>query len=520
MKTDKSGSAENPKSKLRNPKSKIKNPKSKIGLVVLGCDKNTVDSEYLAASLARRGALVTTDPIGDGPVDAVVIATCAFTDEARRQSIATIREWACRKTRSSHPMALYVWSCMGQRWAGELLEAIPEIDGIAGVGRFEQLANAILTRSHRQSSRALSSIEKLRSNIKCSKSKIENLKSKIQNRPCVRITRHLTRLRLDTRPCAFLKIADGCNHRCTFCAIPLIKGPLRSVSRGILLDEARALIDSGVRELNLIAQDVSAYGMDLYRKSKIQNRFYGLPDLLEDLLALEGDFWVRLLYVYPGGLNERLIELLAQHPKMCPYLDLPLQHLDVGVLRRMRRPQPSLDVERLVGRLRERIPDLALRTAMMVGFPGEDRATFQRLLAGIKRIRFDRLGGFVFSPERDTSAAAMPDRPSRQTAQRRFDRLMRLQASIAAELSAGLIGRNVRVLVESDAHAAAKWHGHPARENMGKMPMPQWIGRTARDAPEVDGVVKVHSARPLKIGSFVKVRITAAETYDLIGEAV
>jgi ribosomal protein S12 methylthiotransferase len=302
-------------------------------------------------------------------------------------------------------------------------------------------------------------------------------------------------LRLDRRPYAFLKIADGCNHRCAFCAIPLIKGPLRSVPRRILLDEAQALLDSGAREIALIAQDVSAYGHDLYAR-------YRLPDLLEDLLALEGAFWVRLLYVYPGGLDERLIELLARHPKMCPYLDLPLQHLDVGVLRRMRRPQPSLNVERLVGRLRERIPGLALRTTMMVGFPGEDRAAFERLLAGVKRIRFDRLGAFVFSPERDTAATSMPDRPLPRTAQRRFDRLMRLQATISAELAAAQIGRTVHVLIESA----------DGERN-------EYVGRTARDAPEVDGVVKVHSARPLQIGSFVEVKVTAAETYDLIGEA-
>jgi len=477
--------------------------KVRVGLVVLGCDKNTVDSEYLAASLARRGALVTSDPVGDGPVDAVVIATCGFTGEARRQSIATIREWAKRKTRAPLPLQLYVWSCMGQRWADELLAAIPQIDGIAGVGRFEQLAAAILSRTSGKRQLALSETAPSTQH-----SKLVTQHDSFP--PGVRITARLARLRLDRRPYAFLKISDGCNHRCSFCAIPLMKGPLRSVPRRILLDEARALIDSGAREINLIAQDISSYGTDLCRNSKIQNpkseirnRSYGLPNLLEDILALEGDFWVRLLYVYPGGLNERLIELLAQHPKLCPYLDLPLQHLDVGVLRRMRRPQPGLDIERLVGRLRERIPDLALRTTMMVGFPNEDRAAFERLLAGVGRIRFDRLGAFTFSPEEGTAAAAMADCPSRRIAQRRLDRLMRFQAAISAELAAGQIGRTVRVLVESAG---------PASD--------EYVGRTARDAPEVDGLVRIHSRRPLQIGSFAMVKITTAETYDLVGEAV
>jgi ribosomal protein S12 methylthiotransferase len=465
----------------------------RVGLVVLGCDKNTVDSEYLAASLARRGALVTADPIRDGPVDAVVIATCGFTDEARRQSIATILEWAGRKRTSPHPMRLYIWSCLGQRWAGELLEAIPEIDGIAGVGRFEQLATAILDETgHKQE-------------VVPSGAPFPTQHSTLKTQhtsfpPSVQITRGLARLRLDRRPYAFLKIADGCNHRCTFCAIPLMKGRLRSVPRRILLEEARALLDSGAREINLIAQDLTDYGRDLYRR-------YRLPDLLEDLLVLEGDFWVRLLYVYPGGLNERLVELLASHPKLCPYLDLPLQHLDVGVLRRMRRPKPSLDVERLVERLRERIPNLALRTTMMVGFPGEDRAAFERLLDGVRRIRFDRLGAFVFSRESGTAAFTMADQPSPATAVRRLDRLMGLQAAISAELGRSRIGQTVRVLVE-------RAPGRPDSPRADAF----YIGRTARDAPEVDGVVKFRSPHAVEIGSFVEVRITGAETYDLSGE--
>ena len=462
-------------------------PQVRVGVVVLGCDKNTVDSEYLAASLARRGALVTADPIGDGPVDAVVIATCGFTDEARRQSIATILEWAGRKRASPHPMRLYIWSCLGQRWAGDLLEAIPDIDGIAGVGRFEQLAAAILGTAG-QEQKAVSSAAR----SSTPHSTLHTPHASFP--PSVRIARGLARLRLDRRPYAFLKIADGCNHRCTFCAIPLIKGRLRSVPRRILLDEARALLDSGARELNLIAQDLTDYGRDLYRR-------YRLPDLLDDLLALEGDFWVRLLYVYPGGLSERLIELTASHPKMCPYLDLPLQHLDAGVLRRMRRPKPALDAERLAARLRERIPNLALRTTMMAGFPGEDRAAFERLLDGVRRIRFDRLGAFVFSRESGTAAFTMADPPTPRTALRRLDRLMRLQAAISAELAREQIGRTVRVLVESA---------------VGKEG--QYLGRTMRDAPEVDGVVKFRSPHAVEIGSFVEARITGAETYDLSGE--
>ncbi len=487
----------------------------KIGIVILGCDKNTVDSEYLAGALAKRGALVTADPIGDGPVDAVVIATCGFTDEARSQTFATILEWAKYKRQSRRPMRLYVWSCMAQAFGEALLRAIPELDGAAGVGRFDQLAEAILSNSdglpatdfnHAPPSRreTLSASAANWGAAAYPQSKIQNpiLKVSLASpAPLVKVLPHHGRLRLDRRPYAFLKIADGCNHRCTFCSIPMMKGPLRSVSRRILLDEARALLDSGVREINLIAQDVTAYGLDMYSH-------YRLPDLLEDLLALEGDFWIRLLYVYPGGLSRRLIELLAQHPKLCPYLDLPVQHLDPRVLRAMERPQPNLDIERLVERLRENIPDLALRTTMMVGFPSEDRRAFDRLIAGVERIQFDRLGTFVFSPEPGTPAAAMSGRPRRQTALERMDRLMRLQAAISAKKLRAWIGRTVRVLIES-----------PSPEKSGNSEKIRYLGRTMRDAPEVDGVVKVRSSRRLSIGSFVDVRITEAETYDLVGVA-
>lgn len=442
-----------------------------VGIVVLGCDKNTVDSEYLAAALAQRGALVTADPIGQGPVDAVIITTCGFTDEAREQSINTILEWADRKSSAPQPMALYVWSCMAQRWADELLESIPELDGVAGVGQFEQLAEAILARDG----------GRLRL---------------VGRKPLVRVTPRLPRMRLDSRPYAFLKIADGCRHHCSFCSIPSMKGGLKSVARNILLDEARALIDSGVREINVIAQDTTDYGRDLYSR-------YRLVNLLEDLAALDGNFWIRLLYVYPGGLSRPLIELIGGHPKLCPYLDLPLQHLDLGVLKRMRRPRPSIDAEKLVERLRDRIPDLALRTSMMVGFPGEDRPAFEQLLEGVRRIRFDRLGAFAFSPEDGTEAASLVPRPTRRTVAQRLDRLMRLQAEISAEITAAQIGRTVLVLVESPAEKKG-WY----------------VTRTARDAPEVDGIVKVRSRRPLAAGSFVEVRITDADTYDLVGKAL
>ena len=309
----------------------------RVGIVTLGCDKNTVDNEYLAGLLEQAGCeLVVAGGTGVA-LDAAVVTTCGFIDAARAQSVDAIVQLAERKRATGNPRRLFVSGCLAQRYAEELLKEIPEIDGLVGVGQFKQLAELILKADAAEAERDLHTAV-----------------------PQVDIYQHLRRRRLDKRPYAFLKISDGCNHGCTFCSIPIMKGKLRSVPHEILLEEARELLAQGVREINLVAQDLSAYGLDHWQD-------YRLPNLLRDLAALEGDFWIRCLYHYPNNLNAELLELLAGEPKIVPYLDMPLQHLDPNVLKMMRRPFHTVNTSDLVRRLRAAVPGLTLRTTMIVG---------------------------------------------------------------------------------------------------------------------------------------------------------
>lgn len=312
----------------------------------------------------------------------------------------------------------------------------------------------------------------------------------------MRLEGRLSRHRLDARPYAFLKISDGCNHACTFCSIPLIKGRHHSVAPETLLTEARELIASGVREINLVAQDISIYGSDL-------GGAYRLPDLLRDLCALDGDFWVRCLYCYPGLIDDALIETLATQPKIVPYLDMPLQHLAQAVLQRMKRPHHETRVDALVGRLRGAIPGLTLRTTMIVGFPGETPADHRALLEGLERLRFERLGAFEYSPEEDTPAATAPRQVGPRTRSKRWNEVMAAQMEIAEAWNQGRVGTVTRVLIDEYDEAAGLW-----------------VGRSSAEAPEVDGKIFIQSSLPLAVGQFVLVRIEEASAYDLSGTAV
>jgi ribosomal protein S12 methylthiotransferase len=319
----------------------------RIAIVTLGCDKNTVDSEYFAGLMAQQGAEVVAgalEPDPDELCDAVVINTCGFIDTAKQQSIETILAWIERKREAAaHGQALrvFVAGCLTQRYRDELARELPEVDGFLGVGDYERLAQLVV---HGQVGGAVNLIREL---------------------PATVVRRPTPRLQLGApRPYGYLKIADGCNHNCTFCAIPGFKGRVRSVPRDVLLIEARHLLAQGVRELCLVAQDTSDYGKDL------DGGRIGIAELLADLAALPGDFWIRLLYFYPGGVSDALIDVMASSPKIVPYLDMPLQHLHPEVLRRMKRPHVSVNIERTLARLRRAIPDLAIRTTFLVGFHG------------------------------------------------------------------------------------------------------------------------------------------------------
>ena len=443
----------------------------RVGLVTLGCDKNVVDNEYLAGMLSERGhEIEVADP--ETPPDVVVITTCGFLDVARQQSIEEIERWTdIRRDRGTNDLRVGVIGCLAQRVGDELKKQNQAIDFIAGVAQFERVI-AMLEGSDCPA--GMYSV----------------------GDPKVEITRQLPRKSLEGTFHSYLKISDGCNHGCSFCSIPLMKGKHRSVPRPILLEEARRMIASGVREINIVAQDSAMYGWDTEGDLT-------LADLLEDLCAIEGDFWVRLFYLYPTTISERLIEVIASQPKIVKYLDMPLQHLDEDVLQGMRRPHDGKRTLGLLRRLREAIPGLTLRTTFIIGFPGETERAFKTLLEGVESIRFERMGAFCYSPEPGTPAADLHNRPSEKKVARRFDRLMRLQSEISADWTASQIGTTRRVLIESET----------SEENL-------WVGRSYSEAPDVDGIVGVYANNPLAVGQFVDTQIVEADTYDLTGEVL
>jgi ribosomal protein S12 methylthiotransferase len=544
----------------------------RIGIVTLGCDKNTVDGEYLAGVLAARGHTVVTEG-EQRALDALVLMSCGFIESAREESLQTLLAFCDSKRRHGNPRRIVMAGCLAQRFGREMEPELTDVDAFAGVGQPEALADLVeevagrtaekqagrphhkkgkpcgagVPPAHPRGAGVSPASSAQAASPEVSAKAMASLL--IPASPVMRMTGPVPRRALDAAPHAFLKIADGCDHACAFCAIPAMKGPYVSVPREIVLDEARGLVVRRAREIVLIAQDLAPYGRDLYDD-------YRLPELLEDLCRIEGNFRLRLLYFYPGGLTDRFLEVFAREEKICKYLDIPLQHLDPEILRLMRRPthhmraedgaqtapqsrtgilpvprdagtelerdrqdacptlpdapsspvQPATaDVTGRIAALRAAVPDVVVRTTMIVGFPGERREHFERLLAGVRELRFERLGAFAFSPEEGTPAVKLPHPVASATAQRRMDRLMRQQAEIALESQRAQIGRTLRVLVEQVAEDGS-----------------EAVGRSYREAPDVDGqVVVALGARGKRarvaVGDLVDVTITEADPYDLRG---
>ncbi|MDK2970818.1 MAG: ribosomal protein methylthiotransferase [Candidatus Sumerlaeota bacterium] len=471
----------------------------RIGMVTLGCDKNTVDNEYLTGLLSRDGhTLEIANPAN--PPDVVVITTCGFIQAARNQSLAAIGEWAA--VRREHGTRLGVIGCLAQKSREDLLREYPEIDFLAGVGEFQRVARLVAGESR---SRFLPETSGAAGSWNLggqSPAAAPDIDIEFDDRefaagaPRVVVPTTLPRKRLDNRVHGFLKISDGCNHTCTFCSIPLMKGVYSSVPKNLLLDEARRLLDDGIREINIVAQDITKYGLDLEKR-------FMLPELLDELASLDGDFWIRLFYLYPSTVTTDLIDVIKRHPKIARYLDIPLQHLDPAVLKRMRRPHDQERTMEMLRRIRRELPEATLRTTFIVGFPGETPAEFKTLTEAVKEIRFERMGVFTYSREPGTPAADMPNHVTEKVKARRRDKLMKLQSKISAEWASEQVGTEREVLVES-AVAGKPWY----------------VGRSHSEAAEIDGVVRVYSETPLRIGSFVPTRIVEADTYDLTAEAL
>lgn len=440
---------------------------AKVALITLGCAKNEVDSEYMLGVLEQSGYELVGSP---EEAEVVIINTCSFIRAAKEEALTTILEVASRQ--EGPCPYLIVAGCLAQQHSRELFQELPEVAAFIGPGAIPRLPQIV----HR-----VLQGERL---IDVPDPREENL-------------RGLPRLRQDKGPTAYLKIAEGCNNNCTYCTIPQIKGPYRSRSQEEVIAEAEFLISRGARELVLVAQDTTAYGIDLYGR-------YALPQLLKALARLPEVRWLRLLYAYPIRITPELIEVMAGEDKICAYLDLPLQHAHPEILRAMGRGNSQEAACKAIARLRKYLPDIALRSTFMVGFPGEKEPHFRQLLQFVEEIRFDWVGAFTFSAEEGTPAAAMPGQVPERIKQERYERLLRLQEGITQEKNSAWMGREVEVLVEKKICS-----------DQGEI----FVGRSFRQAPEVDGVIYVKgNCRP---GEMVKVKLTAVQDiYDLVGEVV
>lgn len=437
----------------------------KILFISLGCDKNLVDTEVMLGMLASRGYEMTNE---EQEADIIVINTCCFIHDAKEESIQNILEMAEYKKNGS-AKALIVTGCMAERYRQEILDEIPEVDEVLGTTAYDRILDAVdaaLAGQH------------------------EVMTADLDALPLPETKRLVT----TGGHFAYLKIAEGCDKHCTYCIIPRIRGNFRSVPMERLLKEAQDLAEQGVKELILVAQETTLYGKDLYGEKS-------LPKLLRELCKISGIRWIRILYCYPEEITDELIQVMKEEPKICHYLDLPIQHANDTILKRMGRRTSKQELIDIVQKLRKEIPDICLRTTLITGFPGETQEQHEEVMEFIDTLEFDRLGAFTYSPEEDTPAATFEDQIDEEVKEDRQADIMELQQEIAFDKAEDMIGREVLVMIE----------GKVADENA-------YVGRTYRDAPNVDGLIFINTDVELISGDFAKVKVTGALDYDLIGE--
>lgn len=440
----------------------------KIFFVSLGCDKNLVDSEVMLGLLRKEGFTLTGD---ESEAEVIVVNTCCFIGDAKEESINTLLEMA-RWKEDGVCQVLVAAGCLAQRYREEILTEMPEVDAILGTGSYAEIGRVVREALEKKGpSQTFLSIDEI---------------------PARTATRMLT----TGGHYAFLKIAEGCDKHCTYCVIPQVRGRYRSVPMEDLLAEAEELAAGGVRELILVAQETTLYGTDLYGRK-------ALPELLLRLAEIEDLEWIRIQYCYPEEITDELIRVIRDEPKVCSYLDIPIQHASDAILKRMGRRTTEAEIRAMVERLRREIPDITLRTTLISGFPGETEEDHERLLDFVDEMEFDRLGVFSYSQEEGTPAAAMADQIPEEIKQARREEVMELQQEISLEKCQEMIGRTLAVMIE----------GRVPDENA-------YIGRTYRDAPDVDGYIFLNTDWELMTGDFVDVRVTGALEYDLIGEII
>ena len=438
-----------------------------ILFISLGCDKNLVDTEVMLGLLASRGYEMTDD---ETQADIIVINTCCFIHDAKEESIQNILEMVEYK-KTGQVKALIVTGCLAERYRQEIIDEIPEVDEVLGTTAYDQILDAV-------------------------DAALEGRHSVILSDPDALPLPDTKRLVTTGGHFAYLKIAEGCDKHCTYCIIPKIRGNFRSVPMERLLKEAEELAEQGVKELILVAQETTLYGKDLYGEKSLHK-------LVKELCKISGIRWIRILYCYPEEITDELIQVMKEEPKVCHYLDLPIQHANDTILKRMGRRTSKQELIDIVGRLRREIPDICLRTTLITGFPGETEEQHEELMDFVDEMEFDRLGVFTYSPEEDTPAASMPDQIDEEVKEERQAELMELQQDIAFDNAQDMVGREVLVMIE----------GKVADENA-------YVGRTYRDAPNVDGLIFINTDEELLSGDFARVKVTGAVDYDLIGELI
>lgn len=437
----------------------------KIGMISLGCPKNLVDSEVMLAELIDKGYSLTNDP---KDADVIIINTCSFIEKAKQESINTILEMA-RYKETGRCKGLIAVGCLSQQYREQLLEEIPELDAVVGTGDYHSIGQVVE--------------DMLKG---CRIARFDGSDIGING-----IEKRL----LSTPPyMAYVKIAEGCDNRCSYCIIPFLRGPYRSRPMDDIVEECRRLADDGVKEIILVAQDTAVYGKDIYGKPR-------LAQLLRELDEIDKLTWIRVLYCYPDYIDDELIETVAQGQHICHYIDIPIQHISDGILKKMRRRSSSSNIKNVIKRFRHIIPDIIIRTSLIVGFPGETDEDFHLLKDFVEQYELDHVGVFTYSQEEGTIAAEMPDQISEEVKLERYHQLMMAQRNVVLRKNKKRVGQCYKVLVEGQ------------RNN-------SYIGRSYMDAPDIDGVVYFSAKDPLKVGQMINVRIIATSYYDLIGEAV
>ena len=439
----------------------------KLLFISLGCDKNLVDSEYMIGMLTEEGIELTDD---EYEADVIIINSCCFIGDAKEESINTILEMAQHKT-DGNCKSLIVTGCLAQRYKDEIFEEIPEVDAILGTNSYDAIYEAVKETIANKKYSNLNTLEGL---------------PKINNKRLVTTGGHY----------AYLKIAEGCNKNCTYCVIPSIRGRYRSVPMEEIVEQAKELVEFGVKELILVAQETTLYGVDLYGEKSLHK-------LLDELNKITGLFWIRIMYCYPEEIYDELIDAIIRNKKVCHYLDLPIQHCNDNILKRMGRKTDKKDIIRITSNLRERIPDITLRTSLICGFPGETQDEHEELMEFINEVEFDRLGAFTYSPEEGTPAAGFENQVEEELKSDWQAQVMELQEEVIFDKNKTLVGKEFYAFIE----------GKVADENC-------YVGRTYRDAPNVDGYIFVNTPDELMTGDIVKVKVTGAYEYDLIGEIV